>query len=344
MYDFFKIIGSTGDRQNARPDPMDVMKMLNFGSIGTPIDGLAKPFDTKFQIPKLSARSQIDDTKKDPMHLNSTTTAAAPSSSIQLSSLMSSQTQSGSTSTTNSGENATKMLMDFFAGKEKYPYSLSKYSADLVNVNQMNLPYSMSNLAKMGMGRSSTSPKYLSDMHVNKEVNLFKSSSSDSVSSASKDFRDKQFSTSNPSTPTNATAPPFPSPNIQHRSLENSPSHPSSESPKLNHFPINQSMRPPSAPPNVTSNLVSATTQDSIKSNDNALDFSSPSLAKSEQIKLLEQRTCMQNLPIHKSNAPSVQLHIVKSPVPSPMVAHSSSPCIDDELMDEASLVGIGSK
>lgn len=303
--------------------------MLNFGSV-TPIDGLVKPFDTKFQIPKLSARSQLDDTKKDQIHLNST---ASASSSIQMSSLMSSQTQSGSTSTTNSGENATKMLMDFFAGKEKLPYSLSKYPADLVNVNQMNLPYSMNNLAKIGI-RSSTSPKYL-DMNVNKEVNLFKSSSSDSVSNLPKDFRDKQFSTSNPSTPTNAIAPPFPSPIVHHRSLENSPSHPSSESPKLNNFPINQSMRPPIATPN----LHSSSSQDSIKANnDNALDFSSPSLAKSEQIKLLEQRTCMQNLPIHKSNPPSVQLHIVKSPVP-----HSSSP-LDDELMDEASLVGIGSK
>lgn len=312
--------------------------MLNFGSV-TPIDGLVKPFDTKFQIPKLSARSQLDDSKKEQIHLNSTTSA---SSSIQLSSLMSSQTQSGSTSTTSSGENATKMLMDFFAGKEKYPYSLSKYSADLVNVNQMNLPYSMTNLAKMGI-RTSTSPKYVPDMHVNKEVNLFKSTSSDAVSNAPKDFRDKQFSTSNPSTPTNVIASPFPSPIVQHRSLENSPSHPSpSESPKLNNFPINQSMRPPSAPP--TSNLHTTSSQDSMKSNENALDFSSPSLAKSEQIKLLEQRTCMPNMQMHKSNPPSVQLHIVKSPVPSPMVPHSSSPCIDDELMDEASLVGIGSK
>ncbi|KAG4070137.1 hypothetical protein HA402_013380 [Bradysia odoriphaga] len=307
----------TGERQNV---PMDVMKMFNFGSV-TPIDGLSKPFDTKFQIPKLSAQ------KKDQTHLNS---AAPASSSIQLSSLMSSQTQSGYTSSTaNSDGTASEMLSDFFSGKDKYPY--------LANVNQMNLPYPLTNLTKMGI-RTSTSPKYLSDMHMNKEMNLFKSSSSDSVSSVPKDFRDKQFSTSNPSTPTNTIAPPFPSPGIHHRSLENSPSHPSSESPKLSNFPINQSMRPPSAPPNVSSS------QDVIKPGENALDFSSPSLAKSEQIKLLEQRACMQTLPIHKSNAPSVQLHIVKSPVPSPMVPHSSSPCIDDELMDEASLVGIGSK
>lgn len=309
--------------------------MLNFGSVA-PIDGLVKPFDTKFQIPKLSARSQMDESRKEQMHLNTTTSA---SSSIQLSSLMSSQTQSGSTSTTNSGENATKMLMDFFA-KEKYPYPLSKYSADLVNVNQMNFPYSMTNLAKMGI-RTSTSPKYMSDMQVNKEVNIFKSTSSDAAPNTPKDFRDKQFSTSNPSTPTNLIAPQFPTP-IIHRSLENSPSHPSpSESPKLNNFAINHAMRPPSAPPNVTPNF-HALSFDSMKSNENALDFSSPSLAKSEQIKLLEQRTCMQNM--HKNNQPSLQLHIVKSPVPSPMVPHSSSPCIDDELMDEQSLVGIGSK
>lgn len=319
--------------------------MLNFGSVA-PIDGLAKPFDTKFQIPKLSAQKK-DQTAA---HLN-----PASSSNIQLSSLMSSQTQSGCTSSTTSKSdgNASKMLLDFFSGNDKYPpppYSLSKYPTDLTNVNQMNLPYPLTNLTKMGI-RSSTSPKYLSsDLPMNKEMNLFKSASSTApdslVSSAPKDFRDKQISTSNPSTPTNTIAPPFPSPGgIHHRSLENSPSRPTSESPKLGqNFPIiNQSMRPPSAPPNVSS----SSSHDSLKPSENALDFSCPPLAKSDQIKLLEQqqRTCMQTLPIHKGNPPpSVQLHIVKSPVPSPMVPHSSSPCIDDELMDEASLVGIGSK
>jgi mediator of RNA polymerase II transcription subunit 1 len=43
--------------------------------------------------------------------------------------------------------------------------------------------------------------------------------------------------------------------------------------------------------------------------------------------------------------SPSVSVHIVKSPAPSPLIApspHSASPCItDDELMDEA-VIGIG--
>lgn len=44
----------------------------------------------------------------------------------------------------------------------------------------------------------------------------------------------------------------------------------------------------------------------------------------------------------HPPSSPSVSVHIVKSPVPSPRTI-ANSPCIDDELMDEA-LVGISGK
>lgn len=71
--------------------------------------------------------------------------------------------------------------------------------------------------------------------------------------------------------------------------------------------------------------------------NDILLDFSSGS--KIDQIK----NSAVGQLPFPQS--PSVSVHIVKSPAPSPLIMpspHSASPCItDDELMDEA-VIGIG--
>lgn len=67
--------------------------------------------------------------------------------------------------------------------------------------------------------------------------------------------------------------------------------------------------------------------KDSRRGESDALDFSSKSG------------------PLAFPQSPSVSVHIVKSPAPSPLInpsPHSASPCItDDELMDEA-LVGLG--
>lgn len=85
------------------------------------------------------------------------------------------------------------------------------------------------------------------------------------------------------------------------------------------------------------------------------LDFSTNSKSSEHLSKLAERLPMM---PPHRNTtsplplgpptypaSPSVSVHIVKSPAPSPMVnpsPHSASPCItDDELMDEA-LVGLG--
>lgn len=326
------------------------MKMFGFAAHSQTMEGFMKTFDTKFQIPKLSARSaSSDDTKKDPLAITS------PLQVTPIPNLLS------TTATPAAGQNplsaggnddATKLLMDFFSSKDKYSYGLGKFPSDS---NALNSQY-INSLANMA-ARSTASPKY-SDVHFNSDLQIYKSSSSDSISTTSaKEFRDKHFSLSNPTTPTCTVAPAFPSPiPFTHPSMEKSPSHPSpSESPKMNHHTstiINQTMRPPSAPP-ISAHLSSSSTlsQDSHKSSESALDFSNPSQAKSDSQphKLLEHRNSIQAMPIRKGTpSPSVQVHIVKSPVPSPMVnpsPHSnSSPCItDDELMDEA-LVGIGGK
>ncbi|XP_044734754.1 mediator of RNA polymerase II transcription subunit 1 [Chrysoperla carnea] len=81
------------------------------------------------------------------------------------------------------------------------------------------------------------------------------------------------------------------------------------------------------------------------------LDFTPPS-TNEHLSKLKNDASSLQNmLPsvVHRSSSlpssPSVSVHIMKSPAPSPLIIpspHSGSPCItDDDLMDEA-LVGIG--
>lgn len=378
------VVGS--DRQNVRPDHVDVFKKFN---ITIP----SQTFDSKFQIPKLSARSSTnqtsDDGKKDSNQVVESSSSTQTNSAVSISTSKPSSTHNSSNTTMSNNANssgtgeASKMLMDFFAAKEKFSYS-NKCSSD--TSLSMNMPYTMDNVStKLSSGirsGSTTLPKY-SDMPFNKDLHLYKSSSSDAMSNSAKDFRDKHFSASNPNTPTTTVAPPFPSPvTFNHPTLDGkSPSHPSpSGSPKVtNHVSvqqqINKSMRPPSAPPTSISNT-SIESISKMTTSESALDFSSPTFTKfgsdttitsttsvthvtqpqvpqSTQAfnKILEQRNALQQaMPssLRKTAPPSVQVHIVKSPVPSPLVIPSpmsnSSPCItDDELMDEA-LVGIGSK
>ncbi|XP_059608621.1 mediator of RNA polymerase II transcription subunit 1 [Phlebotomus argentipes] len=173
-----------------------------------------------------------------------------------------------------------------------------------------------------GGGNTGSSPKYGGVF--SSEISLGKSLSQDSLN------RDTGVR-SNPSTPTSLVASPFPSPVAISRSSADSPAHDSSKS-SLTKDSTNSplaTMRPPSAPPTP----VQASSGDS-----GALDFSTrappPPTKTSSSISTFPP-------------SPSVSLHIVKSPVPSPLVIpspHSGSPCItDDELMDEA-LVGISGK
>ena len=387
-----------------RPDHVDVMKMFSLAAQSQSMEGFMKTFDTKFQIPKLSARSSTsDDTKKESSSSCGATIIASSSTSASsnlkttnsvtaTTTITTTAPTATTTSTPHSSESgnsdcgnvsvdtgdATKMLMDFFASKDKYGYNMSgKFVNEPNSVAQYN---SVENLSKVPpvIRTSATSPKRTTDGSFYKDqLQIFKSSSSDAMTHSAKDFRDKQFSISNPTTPTSTIAPSFQLPiSFTHPSIEKLPSHPpQSVSPKINNqtMHLNQvTMRPPSAPPMSSaavassgsstgslphhSSLSTPTQSESTSKvmNETALDFSSPSLSKFESStglqvynKISEQRNAMQAA-IRKNTPPSVQVHIVKSPVPSPLVIPSphsnSSPCItDDELMDEA-LVGIGSK
>lgn len=358
--------------------------MFNLTTQPQPSESSKKTFDSKFQIPKLSARSsghsshasnQSDDGgKKDALHSSSsapptTTMAAYQSPPGNASSMGSIATTAGLVEGGSIAEGASKMLTDFFA---------------------------MSNLAKMAAATNNAPPKYpVNDMHFNKNLQIYKSLSSDSLprghSLSASDLRDQHFSTSNPATsmvggrPTSSNT----SPASLHQSSYHHPPQSispmnistnhqvafnaamsSSQSSSSSSSSINHSMRPPSKPsPNLAANTTSNNSDSSFKSSNNldgALDFSGHLHPKSESqhnYKLFDSRhhsssnassSSIPSLLSHpnqrtSSNSPSVQVHIVKSPVPSPLVVipsprSSSSPCItDDELMDEA-LIGIGSK
>lgn len=360
-----------------------------------PSEGHKKPFDSKFQIPKLSARSSgqgsnasypsDDGGKKDALHSSSSappstnmaayhsvagTTNEAPGSMSAMS-LVGSSGLAASASGIGVAEGASKMLTDFFA---------------------------MSNFAKM-TGTTNTSSKYpVSEMQLNKNLQIYKSLSSDSLprgsSLSASDLRDQNFSMSNPPTPSLVSGRPTPNSTsiamlqqyaTADKTAEKSPNHPSpmstmniptnhqvaftssvasaSSSSSLSNI-NHHSMLPPAMPSPTTAGA-SAVNSDasSLKSSghDASIDFSGHLYTKSDtqqhNYKLYDSRhhpaTTTMSSHSHPNqratSSPSVQVHIVKSPVPSPLVVipsprSSSSPCItDDELMDEA-LIGIGSK
>ncbi|XP_055703835.1 mediator of RNA polymerase II transcription subunit 1 [Phlebotomus papatasi] len=289
----------------------DAMKKLGFG--GSTMEGFMKALDKKFQIPKLSARSaSTDEVKKESRPVSS---SSAPTTPIPL--MMASPTGSNSGSASFQGVTGgvTKMLAEYLTKEvpSKYPFSGS---------------------ASAGSG-SGTSPKYGGVF--SSEISLGKSLSQDSLQfAAGGQNRESGGVRSNPSTPTSLVASPFPSPVAISRSSADSPAPRAAESDSSKSSLTKDStnsplaaMRPPSAPPTP----IQATSGDS-----GALDFSTrapPPPTKSS--------STVSTFP----PSPSVSLHIVKSPVPSPLVIpspHSGSPCItDDELMDEA-LVGISGK
>lgn len=321
-----------------RADHVDVMKMFSLANQNTPsMEGLMKTF----QIPKLSARTTDDGSasKKDtlaPLSSGTNSTKGVNATTAVTSPLVS----------TNNTEHAgsTKMLMDFFSAKDKYPpYALPSCASSMPS--------------NMGAVRSATSPKYnVPEMPNNKDFHVYKSSSSESFPSSNNFFGGKKVPIVSPSL---TVSPPLFSSSVSSSFAlmtgvsKTSFVHAKSDS-DINQYSLIEGMRPPSAPP-MSAHHTSSLSQDSFKTiTEKPLDFSNSLLLKSDNhTKILEQRNAIQTvLPMRKSTPSSVQLHIVKSPAPSPSLLVTPSPlslsnsslCItDDELMDEA-LVGIGTK
>lgn len=405
--------GSAQNRSSTITDPA-VIKM--FGLSGQPqLNEPKRTFDSKFQIPKLSARSigqggatsgssADDGGKKDALHSSS----SAPPSTTMAAYQNVAESASVSSSGQSSDAPANMSSINLSAGAGGATGSSGIVSQDASKM--LTDFFAMSNLAKMAAANVSNSSKYpIPDMHFNKNLQIYKSLSSESLPRLStphsaSDMRDQHFSMSTPAMAANASPAAllhqFPY-SVADKSVER-PTHsvqshlqpPQSISPLINQiittnhpsqiaFPSNSAssithqMQPPSTPPLASS---SSSTDISFKpaGPDGALDFSSHLHAKA--ISAAESQLHLQTQLNHKmydsrhhssmsssasatsiptlshshqqqrsGTSPSVQVHIVKSPVQSPLVVipsprSSSSPCItDDELMDEA-LIGIGSK
>lgn len=123
------------------------MKMLGIPNPTQSLDVFGKTWDTKYQIPKLSARSSAND--KDTSTTNTSTVAASPLNTQEL--------------------NSTKSMANFASMSSVHPFG----------GNQM-----LSN--KIHGGRaSSVSPKYNLNTdnlsNFNKDIHIYKSSSSDAL-------------------------------------------------------------------------------------------------------------------------------------------------------------------
>ncbi|GAB0086932.1 Mediator of RNA polymerase II transcription subunit 1 [Sergentomyia squamirostris] len=285
----------------------DAVKKLGFG--GSSMEGFMKALDKKFQIPKLSARSaSTDEVKKESRPVSS---SSAPTTPIPLMMASPTGSNSGSGSLPPTSGGVTKMLSEYLTKDLSTKYS--------------------------GSGGASSSPKYGGVF--TSEISLGKSLSQDSLLFSSSGLnREAGAARSNPSTPTSLVTSPFPSPVAISRSSADSPSmqrtleSDSSKSSVITKESTNSplaTMRPPSAPP---------TPLQTSSGDSGALDFSTRAA-----VQPAKSSPTVSGFP----PSPSVSLHIVKSPVASPLVIpspHSGSPCItDDELMDEA-LVGISGK
>lgn len=162
------------------------MKMLGLpGNPSQTIDGFTKSWDTKYQIPKLSARSSAND--KDTSTTTTPTVATSPLS-IQ-----------------NQDSSASKSMMSFMSNVHSF------------TGNQM-----LSN--KIHGRASSVSPKYNLNptdgiTNFNKDIHIYKSSSSDALQHQSQSsgghHKQNMSSFSNPTTPTlssttsSSSQPPF---------------------------------------------------------------------------------------------------------------------------------------
>lgn len=307
-------------RQN---DSNDVMRMLGFASTAQATEGFIK-----FQIPKLSARSS-----------NATTEELKRESKSNTSPL-----PSTSDAPVLSTDARKKMLVDLLSKElpQKFAFTSSG------KISPAHNPQMKINSAHASSFYPTNDFNFIKEFHPNK-INAI--DNTDHTSSMM--LEAPLYPMSNTSTTVSNS--------IDHKL---SPAHQITRDDKCAKL-----MRPPSAPPisNMTMSHTKQLPLPTITPNsfDEALDFSThpnSTLPTSAMQSVVNISKDIKNLPIpiRKSTppqkppptfpaSPSLSVHIVKSPVPSPLMVipspHSnSSPCItDDELMDEA-LMGISGK
>lgn len=294
------------------------------------MEGMMKTLDKNFQIPKLSNRTTED--KK--LTSNKLPTSYSDSAINNIPRAV----------------DANKMY-DMIAAKSDI--SLSKYPLSLTSNTNNNLK---NNLVSI----SSTSPlsftSSVKDLTIEPAINM----SSDLVptTAGSEISKPKDLSISNSAAPGKDEIPSNCKLSFPISAPKNFPGPVASEivkpSESLKFSPQHKLEEKKPQPEHVMKVSVGATSNQ--EAAEMLLDFSSTSMGKpavpdhivAKPISLVSvHRTSPLPLgpPPSYPASPSVSVHIVKSPAPSPLVnpsPHSASPCItDDELMDEA-LVGLG--
>ncbi|CAD7081015.1 unnamed protein product [Hermetia illucens] len=375
------------DKAKNRTDASDVMKMLGFAS---PMEGFMKSLNTKFQIPKLSARTNDDSKKSDPSRVNSSSTVLSSTTAVSTVATTTppsvaqivtsppkcSTTVAPATTVANEG---SKPFSDIFSKdmQSKYPFSVSKLPMEPAGQSgNATLNNATFNKVSSFYNPNPNPPKYPQDVQ-NRNTKSPLSHISITNSIAQKDFSQKTLP---PAAPISTSAAP-----IQIISPPYTPTNCPITKPSV--FPTSQAgvemsaattipvtsrqsdesvMRPPSAPCTTALDMSRSASSEldlSVKAEASkpvpapqrpssveavSLASGSPNSAAPSAIRKVNSTALV---PQHKMGfpaSPSVSVHIVKSPVPSPLMVlpspHSNSPCItDDELMDEA-LVGIGGK
>lgn len=142
---------SSGSSDKYRADPNDIMKMLGFPSSMQGTDNFMK--SSKFQIPKISARSNMnqsnpgsipDDYRKEKASLSAPNTPSTSSNSI---------------------DTSPRMLPDF----AKYPMTFSAATKLPGDISPMHIPSATSTFNKISIGNS---PKYNTQADTREAMNL----------------------------------------------------------------------------------------------------------------------------------------------------------------------------
>lgn len=336
---------------------LNVMKMLGLTSSIQNMEGFVKTLDTKFQIPKLSARSggssgsgpggsDIEKLKQESRPLSSSSAPTTPLSNV--------------------GQSPT--------GSNDFSLPFNKLPGDVSPLHSTLLPNVMQ---KMFSGHDTS-------MLMRRSPNLDHQSSSNSRDGFSSIYGK---GSTTPTTPTGSVPPPFPSPgNVQSHAMDFSNSSDSADA---------SLMRPPSRPSSTMSNhsssdkLIDATTNsnsmDGLRSTSPAQALAAAAVAAQLMNKLDNTQQFVAALKNHHhhlsalslSNAAavaasqlaaaaasassggsagpgpvtsptSVSVHIMKSPVPSPLPLHggggaASSSSVGGPDEDET-LVGVSGK
>lgn len=281
------------------------MKMLGIGNSLQSMEGFMKSRDQKYQIPKLSARSNTD-----------TKDNAA------------------------SSDSNTKSSTDF-SSNDKTPVSISKLHDNQSNVHAMSLL----NASKMHSGgrASSVSPKYTTSHENNpthnKDLHFYKSTSSDGMHA----HQNKHMSFSNPTTPTSTSISlsSYPSPVPYSHPSSGNNNNSGSYAPIINKSPVHSSVLPKFLSNDMNmrqmqnSMLSSNSSSTSNKTIENMLDYNVSGISASSSSAVAANK---QNKTYQKKS-PKLQSSFVVIPSPS----DSPQYITDDEAMDE-SLLEFGRK